>query len=241
MSLNDASPDDALSRSQAPLLQAIDLRAGYGTIPVLRGLNLAVYSGEIVALLGANGAGKTTTLHALAGEIPLRSGTVNWLGRPAKAKLHRRARAGLGLLTEERSVFMKMSVADNLRLGRGGTEAALEAMPELRNLMSRRGGLLSGGEQQMLTLARALVGDFKVLMIDEISLGLAPIVVSRLLRLVREATREQQLGVILVEQHVPAALKFSDRAVVLSRGQVVLEGPSAELAKSPDVIREVYL
>jgi branched-chain amino acid transport system ATP-binding protein len=210
-------PDAVSEQRTQPLLEAVDIAAGYGSIPVLKGLSLAVHPGEVVALLGANGAGKTTMLHVLAGEVPLQSGSITWMGRPIKSALHRRARRGLGLLTEERSVFMRLTVAENLRLGRGTTARALEEMPELLPLMKRRAGLLSGGEQQILALARALAGDYKLLMIDEISLGLAPIITQRLLRTVRAAALERGLGVLLVEQHVNAALRFSDRAIVLRR------------------------
>jgi branched-chain amino acid transport system ATP-binding protein len=210
-------------------------------ILVLKGVSLEVPRGGIVALLGANGAGKTTTLLTLAGEVPMQHGTITWLGHRARGPLHRRARSGLGLLTEERSLFMNLSVRQNLRLGRGSIEDALEIMPELRELMNRRAGLLSGGEQQMLTLARALAGDFKLLMLDEISLGLAPIIVRRLLSLVRRAAGERNLGVLLVEQHVGSALNFSDRAIVLRRGQIVLEGESASLRSRVDEIASAYL
>jgi branched-chain amino acid transport system ATP-binding protein len=128
-----------------------------------------------------------------------------------------------------------------LRLGRGPVGPALDKMPELRELISRRSGLLSGGQQQMLTLARALAGDFKVLMLDEFSLGLAPIIVRRLLSLVREAAAEQNLGVLLVEQHVASALRFSDRAMVLRQGEVVLEGDSDQLRGRIDEIARAYL
>lgn len=229
------------SVDHGPLLIADRITAGYDGIPALRDLSLSVNPGEVVALMGANGAGKTTTLLTLAGEVPLQGGTVTWLGRRARGALHRRARSGLGLLTEERSLFMGMTVRQNLRLGRGPTAEALEIMPELRELMNRRAGLLSGGEQQMLTLARALAGDFRMLMLDEISLGLAPIIVRRLLGLVRRAAEERNLGVLLVEQHVGSALSFSDRAIVLRHGEIVLEGDSAELSGRVDEIAAAYL
>jgi branched-chain amino acid transport system ATP-binding protein len=237
----DPVPTATVNGSTVPLLAAKDMVVGYGSVHVLKGFNLAVLPGEVVALLGANGAGKTTTLHALAGELPLQSGSVSLLGRTIQSPLHRRARWGLGLLTEERSVFMKLTVEQNLRLGRGSIERALEEMPELRSLLKRRGGLLSGGEQQMLSLARALAGDYKVLLIDEISLGLAPIIVQRLHRAIRKAAIERGLGVLLVEQHVRAALQIADRAIVLRRGDVVLTGTSEELSGRLDEIRRVYL
>jgi len=224
-----------------PLLEAVGVTAGYDGIPALRGVSLQVRPGEVVALLGANGAGKTTTLLTLAGEVPLQKGEVRWCGAKARGPLFKRARHGLGLLTEERSLFMGLTVQENLRLGRGPVGRALDAMPELRELISRRAGLLSGGQQQMLTLARALAGDFKVLMLDEFSLGLAPIIVRRLLSLLREAVAEQNLGVLLVEQHVASALRFSDRAVVLRQGEIALEGDSGQLRGRMDEIARAYL
>jgi branched-chain amino acid transport system ATP-binding protein len=235
----NADPD--VPKAEAPLLEAVGMTSGYDGIPALHDVSLCVSPGEVVALLGANGAGKTTTLLTLAGEVPLISGGVRWLGAKARGPLYKRARAGLGLLTEERSLFMGLTGRQNLRLGRGPVESALDAMPELRELTNRRAGLLSGGEQQMLTLARALAGDFKVLMLDEISLGLAPIIVRRLLSLVRMAAAERQLGVLLVEQHVGSALSFSDRAIVLRQGQIVLEGESGQLRNRVDEIASAYL
>jgi branched-chain amino acid transport system ATP-binding protein len=227
--------------SDGALLEAVGISSGYDGIPALRDVSLSVRAGEVVALLGANGSGKTTTLLTLAGELPLYSGEVRWCGSRARGPLHRRARSGLCLLTEERSLFMGLTVRQNLRLGRGSVESALKAMPELRELENRRAGLLSGGQQQMLTLARALAGDFKVLMLDEISLGLAPIIVRRLLSLVRKATEERNLGVLLVEQHVGSALNFSDRAIVLRQGQVVLQDASENLRGRVNEIANAYL
>lgn len=231
----------AATAPRAPLLEADKVCSGYDGIPVLKDLSLAVFPGEVVALLGANGAGKSTTLLTMAGELPVQSGQVRWLGAKARGPLHARARSGLAFLPAERSLFMSLTVRQNLRLGRGPAERAYELMPELRKLVSRPAGLLSGGEQQMLTLARALAGDFKVLMLDEISLGLAPIIVRRLLEVIRIAASEQQVGILLVEQHVSAALAFSDRAVVLRRGEVVLEGESQALRQDLEKIAKAYL
>lgn len=244
MSVIDAVSSNG-SRATPPqaalLLEADKICSGYDGIPVLRELSLSIAAGEVVALLGANGAGKSTTLLTLAGELPVQSGQVRWLGEKARGPLHRRARSGLAFLPAERSLFMTLTVRQNLRLGRGPAERAYELMPELRQLTNRPAGLLSGGEQQMLTLARALAGDFKVLMLDEISLGLAPIIVRRLLEVIRAAAAEQQVGVLLVEQHVSAALAFSDRALVLRRGEVVMEGESGALRGDLDGIAKAYL
>src|SRR3954464_15533088 len=177
---------------------------------VVRGLDLRVDPGGVVALIGPNGGGKTTTLLTLSGELPPLAGEVPLNGEVTQAPLFRRARRGLGFVTEERSVFMRLSVADNLRLARARRADVLELFPELGPLMRRSAGLLSGGEQQMLALARALAREPKLLLIDELSLGLAPLVVRRLLDAVRQAATERGLGVLLVEQHVRQALQIAD-------------------------------
>jgi branched-chain amino acid transport system ATP-binding protein len=223
-----------------PLIEAKDLAAGYNEIAVIRGLNLSVAPGEVVALLGANGAGKSTTLLTLAGELSPISGEVKIDGNPAKKPLYWRARQGMRLITEERSVIMSLTVADNLRLMHKDPAQCLELFPELGPLMKRRASLLSGGEQQILTLARAIAGNGRLLLCDELSLGLAPLVSERLLIAVREAA-DRGLGVILVEQRVVRALKVADRGCVLSRGRVALEGSSAELLSRMDEIEASYL
>jgi len=225
----------------AKLLEAIDLSAGYGSLAAVRNLNLSIGEGEIVALLGANGAGKTTTILTLCGELQPLGGEVRWLGEPATAPLHVRARQGLSLVTEEKSVFMGLSAAENLRLGRGDPEAAVELFPELVPHLGRRTGLLSGGQQQMLTLARALAGRPRVLLADELSLGLAPILVSRLLEAVRRAADTQGTGVLLVEQHVRQALRWADRIYVLQRGNCVLEDTAASARGRIEEIERSYL
>jgi branched-chain amino acid transport system ATP-binding protein len=220
-----------------PLLKVNGLFAGYHGHPVVRDLSLEVRAGEVVALLGANGAGKTTTLMTLAGALPALDGEVCIGGAATIAPLHARARAGLGFVTEKRGVFNKLSTAENLRLGRGDTEYAVSLFPELEALMDRKAGQLSGGEQQILTLARALARRPKVLLADELSLGLAPLVVTRLLNAVRTAA-DDGMAVLLVEQHVHQALRYADRAYVLDRGSIVLSGTAAEVAPR---IEETYL
>ncbi|MCW2798680.1 MAG: putative high-affinity branched-chain amino acid transport protein superfamily, atp bind, partial [Aeromicrobium sp.] len=199
-----------------------------GSVPAVRGISLSVCRGEVVALLGANGAGKTTILRALAGDLALSAGVVRLFGVASDVPLHKRVRAGMRYVTEERSVFMQLTVLENLRLGRGDVEEALDRFPELRPLLRRRAGLLSGGEQQMLTLARALGGSPSVLLLDELSLGLAPLVVERLFVALRHAA-EGGLAVVLVEQQLQAALDVATRAYVIRRGQVVLHGSAANL------------
>ena len=163
------------------LLVAENVSAGYHGHPIVHDLNLRVPAGKVVVLLGPNGAGKTTTLLTLSGDLPQLKGDIYIDGKRTTAPLYTRAKQGLSFVTEERSVFMRLSVAENLRVGRGDPEQALALFPELRPLMRRRAGLLSGGEQQMLSLARALARNPKMLLVDELSLGLAPLVVIRLL------------------------------------------------------------
>lgn len=224
----------------APALAAEMLSAGYGGIPVVRDVSLYVMPGEIVALLGANGAGKTTTVLTLAGEISPTSGRVLWEGKPVTSPLYKRAKTGLRLITEDRSVFMSLSVADNLRLAYRDYSSCLELFPELKPLVKRPVGLLSGGEQQMLSLARAITGDCRVLLADELSLGLAPQAVERLFEGVLLAA-QRGTAVILVEQQLERALEVAHRAYVLSGGRIVMAGSSEELARSRDEIEAFYL
>lgn len=224
-----------------PVLEARKLSAGYHGHPFVQSLDLTVAAGEVVALIGPNGAGKTTTLLTLAGDIPAVGGEIVFGGRPRRDALHARARDGLGFVTEERSVFMKLTVAENLRVGRVEVARAIAFFPELEGLLGRLAGLLSGGEQQMLTLARALAREPKVLLIDELSLGLAPLMVSRLLDAIRAVAIERQIGVLLVEQKVEAALSVSDRTYVIRDGEIVLAGASSAIAGRVRELEESYL
>ena len=222
------------------VLEARGLAAGYGSLAAVRDLDLHVDAGEVVALLGPNGAGKTTTLLTLAGVIAPLRGEVCWKGVATRAPVHRRVRSGLALVPEERSVIMSLSVRDNLRFARGPMERALELFPELRPHLRRPAGLLSGGQQQMLTLGRALAGSPDILLADELSLGLAPLLVERLLDAVREAA-SRGVGVLLVEQHVTQALRIADRAYVLQHGRVALQGSASDLSGRLDEIERTYL
>jgi branched-chain amino acid transport system ATP-binding protein len=223
------------------VLAARGLSCGYGQMSVVRDLDLPIVAGEVAALIGPNGAGKTTTLLTLAGELPPTGGSVEWMGQPTTAPMHRRAQQGLSYVTEERSVIMGLSAQDNLRLAGVPVERATALFPELERLMKRPAGLLSGGEQQMLTVARALGRNPSVLLLDELSLGLAPMVVHRLLEAVRVASKEQGVGVLLVEQQVRQAIAVSDRVYLMQRGQVVLSGPSAEVGDQLSEIESAYL
>ena len=226
--------------ASVPLVSVRGLDAGYGDLAAVRDLDLDVRSGEVVALLGPNGAGKTTTLLTIAGELPPLAGEVRCLETSQRAALHVRVRRGLGFVPEERAVFTSLSTGGNLRLRPGATNGAIELFPELAPLLRRRAGLLSGGEQQMLTLGRALAGDPKLLLVDELSLGLAPLVVQRLLLAVRAAA-DRGVGVLLVEQHAGEALSVADRVVVLRRGRVALEGTAAELREHVGELESAYL
>jgi branched-chain amino acid transport system ATP-binding protein len=226
---------------RGPAIEAIGISAGYGPQAVIHDIDLRVHPGEVVALLGANGAGKTTTLLALSGELPLLGGQVRLDGQGTKAPLHRRARQGLTFVTEEKSVFMGLSTRDNLRVAQVDVAEALALFPELERRIGVRGGLLSGGEQQMLSLARALSRHPHVLLADELSMGLAPLVVNRLLDAVRDAADTRGTAVLLVEQHVRKALQYADRVYVMRRGRIELAGTAAEMRDRLTEIEDRYL
>lgn len=237
-------------------LRTEGLTVGYGDgAPVLDGLDLEVADGGVVALLGANGAGKTTLLRALLGLVPVRAGRVLLDGADLTTlRTEDRVRRGLALVPEGRGVVVELTVAENLRLGalwrypgRGAPaarEAAVARMYELFEPLARRrdapGHTLSGGERQMLALARALVARPDVLLLDEPSLGLAPLVVAQLLGVLRDQAEATGLTVLLAEQNVTGALSVADRGVVLSLGEVVADRPTAALAADP-ALRHAYL
>ena len=224
------------------VLSVADLAAGYGGLHVLRGVGLTVGAGEIVAVLGPNGAGKSTLMRTLSGLIRPSAGRIELAGeRIGHLEAQQVARRGLTLVPEGRQVFPELSVADNIRLGAyarpsGELEARLERMldrfPKLRSLRDRRAGLLSGGEQQMLAIARGLIGRPAVLLLDEPTLGLAPGLVSELYDLIAEL-RDEGLTLVLVDQMAPLALSVADRGVVIESGRVRHEGEAGELARAP--------
>jgi branched-chain amino acid transport system ATP-binding protein len=228
------------------LLTVEDLHAGYGEMPVLRGIGFAVGRGEIVALVGSNGAGKTTLLRALSRLIG-GSGRIGFDGRDIGALTAEQV-FGLGLVQvpEGRQLFDRMSVHDNLlmgayrRSGRAAVDASLERVyalfPILRERRMQRAGSLSGGEQQMCAMARALMAEPKLLMVDEMSLGLAPVVVDQLLDILGRI-RQQGVTVLLVEQDVFSALQVADRGYVLEGGAIVHSGSAKELAADPEMQR----
>lgn len=232
------------------LIDIKGLHAGYGGIAVLRDLNVHVDAGEVVALLGPNGAGKTTTLLTISGLLTPLEGSVEVLGEAVTGdKPYKIARRGLAHVPEDRSLFFDLTVQENIRLGLTGAKAArakaydraMDLLPALRPLGARAAGLLSGGEQQMLAMARALVSDPKCLLVDEMSLGLAPIIVERLLPIVRNIADETGVGVLVVEQHVGMALGVCDRAYVLNHGELTMSGTAAEMMDKREMLEASYM
>jgi branched-chain amino acid transport system ATP-binding protein len=229
-----------------PVLELDDLSAGYDAAAVVRGLDLHVGEGEVVALLGANGAGKTTTLRAISGLVKPMTGAIRLHGADlAKQSPAARAQLGIAHVPEGRGVFFGLTVAEHFRLGyrreRLDAGVAYDYFPALRELRDRRAGFLSGGEQQMLTLGRALARRPRLLLLDELSLGLAPVIVERLLPVVSSYARQSGCAVLLVEQHIHIALAVADRGYVLSHGELVIDESAETLRADQQLILSGYL
>lgn len=232
------------------VLSLSGLDAGYAGVAVVRGLDLEVSAGEIVALLGPNGAGKTTTLRTISGLLPALSGHVEIMGRRSDtARPFRIARQGVAHVAEDRALFPSLTVRQNLRLATGlrrrdrraAYDRAVDIFPALDPLLDRATGLLSGGEQQMVALARAIITKPKLLLLDEMSLGLAPQIVEEIQPVVRRMADELGAAVIVVEQHIDLALTLAHRAVVLANGRVALAGRAGDMRKDPSSIQASYL
>jgi branched-chain amino acid transport system ATP-binding protein len=228
-----------------PLLELDDVSARYGQITALHGVSLTVQEGEIVALLGANGAGKTTTLRAVSGTVR-RSGNVAFAGKRLSRGPESVARAGVAHVPEGRGIFAELSVWENLRMGaymrrgRPNFKMVLQYFPWLEGRRNQQAGTLSGGEQQMLALARAFLQQPRLLMLDEPSLGLAPLVTREVFRVVTDLNEKEGLAVLVVEQNAAIALAAAARAYVLETGSVKISGDADEL-RANDAVRTAYL
>ena len=238
--------------STTPLLAVRSLRASYGKIEALKGVDIAINAGEIVALIGANGAGKSTLMMTIFGKPRARAGRIEYDGRDiTDVPTHEIARMRIAQSPEGRRIFPRMSVAENLQMGAdatdsseaeraSGLERVLALFPRLKERMTQRGGTLSGGEQQMLAIGRALMSRPRLLMLDEPSLGLAPLIVKQIFNAIAELNRDQRLTVFLVEQNAFHALKLAHRGYVMVNGLITLAGTGSELLQRPE-IRAAYL
>ncbi|HRP23404.1 MAG TPA: ABC transporter ATP-binding protein [Thauera sp.] len=234
----------------SPLLRLQGLKIAYGGIQAVKGIELELHAGETVCLIGANGAGKTTTLNAIAGVLPLAGGDIHYKGeRINTLPAHRRLRAGIALVPEGRGIFTRLTVEENLRMGaysrrdNAGIEADLERvytmLPRIKERLAQVAGTLSGGEQQMLAIGRALLSRPRLLLLDEPSMGLAPLVVEKIFEVVQSVAREG-VTILLVEQNANLALEFAQRGYVMESGQITLTGSGSALLQDPKV-RAAYL
>ena len=233
------------------MLEVKDLEVYYGMIQAIKGISFEVNQGEVVALIGANGAGKTTTLHTITGLLPSKKGTVTFEGQDiTKVPAHKIVYMGVAHVPEGRRVFADLSVYQNLKMGaytrkdKEEIEQTLamvyERFPRLKERKDQRAGTLSGGEQQMLAMGRAIMAKPKLLLLDEPSMGLAPIVVNDIFATIRKLNHEKGVTIVLIEQNARLALKTADRAYVIETGAVQLSGDAKQLASNPRV-RDLYL
>ena len=244
--------DTGVEVMTAPLLAIRGLRAAYGRIEALKGVDLTINAGEIVALIGANGAGKSTLMMTVFGKPRARSGQIEFDGRDiTDVPTHEIARMRIAQSPEGRRIFPRMSVAENLQMGAdatdssesdraAGLERVLTLFPRLKERMTQRGGTLSGGEQQMLAIGRALMSRPRLLMLDEPSLGLAPLIARQIFDAIRTLNRQDALTVLIVEQNANHALRLAHRGYVMVNGLITLDGTGAELLRRPE-IRAAYL
>lgn len=236
--------------SSSPLLELRELDVAYGGIRAVRGLNLHVDDGELVCLIGANGAGKSTTLRAICGMVPVASGDILYDGRSiAGTPSYMLVRQGLVMVPEGRGIFGQLTIEENLAMGaysrrdteqvRRDTEHVLEVFPRLSERLTQSAGTLSGGEQQMLAMGRAMISRPRLLLLDEPSMGLAPIMVDKIFDVIR-GIADDGVTILLIEQNARLALEASHRGYVMESGRMLLEGPSADLLDDPKV-RAAYL
>jgi len=236
--------------ANVPLLQLAGLHVAYGGIQAVKGIDLELYKGELVCLIGANGAGKTTTLNAIAGVLPQGAGDIVYEGTRMKGvPAHKRLRRGIALVPEGRGIFSRLTVEENLRMGAysrndaAGIEADLakvfDMLPRIKERLAQVAGTLSGGEQQMLSIGRALLSRPRLLLLDEPSMGLAPLIVEKIFEVVQSVAKEG-VTILLVEQNANLALEFAQRAYVMESGRITLSGSGEELLTDPKV-RAAYL
>jgi branched-chain amino acid transport system ATP-binding protein len=234
----------------SPLLQLDDIKIAYGGIQAVKGVSLELYKGEMVCLIGANGAGKTTTLNAISGTLGVASGSITYDGEDIGAMpTHKRLRKGIALVPEGRGIFTRLTVEENLRMGAyirndtAGIEADLERvytmLPRVKERLAQVAGTLSGGEQQMVAIGRALLSQPKLLLLDEPSMGLAPLVVEKIFEVV-QTVKDEGVTILLVEQNANLALEFAQRGYVMESGMLTLTGTGQELLADPKV-RAAYL
>ncbi|SDP27707.1 branched-chain amino acid transport system ATP-binding protein [Filomicrobium insigne] len=234
----------------APMLCVRGVRTYYGSIMALRGVDLDVYAGEIVTMIGANGAGKSTLMMTICGDPAARTGSIHFEGRDiTRMPTHDIARLKIAQSPEGRRIFPRMTVLENLQMGAGLADPrhfdddlnyVTSLFPRLRERLHQRGGTLSGGEQQMLAIARALMSRPKLLLLDEPSLGLAPLIVKQIFEVIAEINQRDGVTIFLVEQNAYHALRLAHRAYVMVNGVITMSGAGAELLRSPEV-REAYL
>jgi branched-chain amino acid transport system ATP-binding protein len=243
----DTSTKPTAGRSGDPMLVVEDISVYYGNIAAVKGLSIRVHPGEIVTLIGSNGAGKSTTLRSISGLIKAKSGTIDFDGRRISGMQgHEIVKAGICQSPEGRRIFPRMTVSENLDLGaflrndKAGIEAdrtrVLDLFPRLADRITQKAGTMSGGEQQMLAVGRALMGSPKLLVLDEPSMGLAPVLVDLIFDTI-ETIREQGTTILVVEQNALAALRVADYAYVLESGVLKLEGPAAPMAQDDEIVR----
>ena len=236
--------------SAAPLLSLRGVHVAYGAIQAVKGIDMELHTGEMVCLIGANGAGKTTTLNAIAGTLPLAAGSIRYNGEDiGKLPAHKRLRRGIALVPEGRGIFTRLTVEENLRMGayiRSDTDGVerdlqrvFEMLPRIKERLAQVAGTLSGGEQQMLAIGRALLSRPRLLLLDEPSMGLAPLIVEKIFEVVQQVRREG-VTVLLVEQNANLALEFAERGYVMEHGELTLTGSGADLLADPQV-RTAYL